>query len=137
MRPGTSIRNLLIVVASSVVVGVCGILALHLMFNRTSEFRLQAQAGQPIVRAIESFRRQTGSLPASLAELAPKYLPTVPIVSDNSKPNLRGWEYRLVTNGVVVSYNLRYYLGRGGVEYEPPNWMGNDEGNRKVILSNE
>ena len=89
------------------------------------------------MRAIESFRRQTGSLPASLAELAPKYLATVPIVSDNSKPNLRGWEYRLVTNGVVVSYNLRYYLGRGGVEYEPPNWMGNDEGNRKVILSNE
>ena len=95
--------------------------------SRTGQFTAQAQAGQPIVRAVEEFQKRTGSYPASLAVLAPKHLLAVPA----------GWEYRMVTNGVTVTYTLRYYLGRGGVEYEPPVWYGNDEGHRTVLLRNE
>jgi hypothetical protein len=101
-------------------------------FNNTA----QAMAGQPIVRAIEEFRKQTGSFPSSLTDLAPKYLPTVPDRPDESQHKFIGWEYRMVTNGVAVTYTLRYYMGRGGIEYEPPVWYGNDEGHRTVLLRN-
>lgn len=40
-------------------------------------------------------------------------------------------------NGSVVSYSLRYYMGKGGIEYEPPDWIGNDEGHKTVVLSNK
>jgi hypothetical protein len=105
--------------------------------GRTDEFRAQAQVGQPIVRAIEAFRKQTGSYPASLADLTPKFLPKVPDMPDGSPHKIRVWEYRTVTNGMVVSYTLRYYMGRGGIEYEPPIWFGNDEGDRTILLRNE
>jgi hypothetical protein len=105
--------------------------------SRTGEFRAQAQAGQPIVRAIEEFRKQTGGYPASLTNLAPKYLRTVPDTPDESQHKYTGWEYRMVTNGVAVTYTLRYYMGRGGIEYEPPVWFGNDEGHKTVLLRND
>jgi hypothetical protein len=89
--------------------------------SRTSEFKKQAELGQPIVRAIEDYHKQTGSYPASLDELHQK---------------LSGWDYRTVTNGTAVSYSLRFYMGKGGVEYQPPDWIGNDEGQKTVILSN-
>jgi hypothetical protein len=114
-----------------------GYLGLRLLFDRTREFKAQAKAGQPIVRAIEEFKKRNGGYPASLADLVPKYLPTVPDLPDESNHKFTGWEYRTVTNGVAVSYSVRYDLGRGGVEYEPPKWIGNDEGHRTVILSNE
>jgi hypothetical protein len=41
--------------------------------SRAPEFRAQALAGQPIVRAIENYRSDTGSYPESLAALVPKY----------------------------------------------------------------
>jgi hypothetical protein len=126
-----------VAIAAFAIVIVCGIIILRVMFSRTREFRAQARAGQPIVRAIEDYRKQNGNYPVSLADLAPKYLPTVPDMPDESKSKFRGWDYRTVTNGVAVSYTLRYYMGRGGVEYEPPKWIGNDEGTRTVILSNE
>jgi hypothetical protein len=137
MRLGTPMRVLLVVAASSVIAGVCGILILRLMFSRTREFRAQAHLGQPIVRAIEEYRKRTGVYPESLADLAPKYLPTVPDLPDESNNKFGGWNYCTVTNGAIVSYSLRYYMGRGGVEYEPPKWIGNNEGHRTVILSNE
>ena len=105
--------------------------------NRTGEFQAQAQVGQPIVRAIEDFRRQTGSYPASLADLLPKYLPTIPETPDKSQHKFNGWEYCKITNDVTITYTLRYYMGKGGVEYEPPVWFGNDEGHRTVLLRNE
>jgi len=105
--------------------------------SRTGEFKAQAQAGQPIIRAIEEFRKQTGSYPASLADLAPKYLPTLPDTPDESQHKFTGWEYRTVTNGVAVTFTLRYYMGRGGIEYEPPVWYGNDEGHKTVLLRND
>jgi hypothetical protein len=137
MRMGTPMRILLVVVASLVILCVCGILVLRLMFSRTREFRAQAQLGQPIVRAIEECRKQTGVYPNSLADLAPKYLPTVPDLPDESNNKFSGWDYRAVTNGMVVSYSLTYFMGRGGVEYAPPKWIGNNEGHRTIILSNE
>ena len=105
--------------------------------SRTGEFTAQAQAGQPIVRAIEQFRKQTGSYPTSLADLAPKYLPRIPDTPNESQQKLTGWEYLAVTNGAVVTYTLRYYMGRGGIEYEPPVWYGNDEGHRTVLLKTD
>ena len=72
-----------------------------------------------------------------LSDLVPKYLATVPDVPDRSKGKFTGWDYSPETNGLVVSYSLRYYMGKGGVEYEPPNWVGNDEGNKTIILSNK
>jgi hypothetical protein len=105
--------------------------------GRTGDFQAQARAGQPIVRAIEEYREQTGNYPASLTNLVPNYLSAVPGTADLSSYKLAGWIYRTVTNGSLVSYNLRYYMGRGKVEYEPPNWIGNDESYRTVILSHE
>ena len=107
------------------------------MFSRTNEFRAKARSGQPIVRALEKFRKQNGAYPKSLADLAPKYLPEVPELRDESHVEFGGWDYLPVTNGAACSYSLRFYLGKGGVEYEPPRWFGNDEGLRTVILSNE
>jgi hypothetical protein len=89
------------------------------------------------VRAIESCRQQTGSYPTNLAGLVPRFLAVVPDQPDRSSHEFSGWEFELVTNATVVTYRLRYYMGKGGVEYEPPNWIGNDEGHRKVVLSNE
>jgi hypothetical protein len=134
VRYGSPFRVALIAVGAFVLLGICGVAGLQLVLSRTREFRAQAQAGQPIVRAIEQFRKQTGSYPASLADLAPKYLPTVPDVLNESQQKFSGWDYQIVTNGTAVSFALRYYMGRGGVEYEPPNWIGNDEGHRTVIL---
>jgi hypothetical protein len=133
MRLATPTRILLAIIA----VILFGFLGLHLLFDRTREFRAQAQAGQRIVRAIEEYRKQTGSYPALLADLTPKYLPAVPELPDESRHKFQGWDYSTVTNGLIVSYGLRYYMGRGGVEYEPPRWIGNDEGHRTVIFSNE
>jgi hypothetical protein len=89
--------------------------------SRTSEFKAQAALGQPIVRAIEDYQKQNGIYPASLDELHQK---------------LSGWDYRTVTNGAAITYSLRFYMGRGGIEYQPPDWIGNDEGQKRVILSN-
>jgi hypothetical protein len=105
--------------------------------SRAPEFLAQAQAGQPIVRAIDQYHTDKGSYPAFLSDLVPNYLTTAPETPDESKHKFTGWDYRPVTNGLVVSYSLRFYMGKGGVEYEPPNWIGNDEGHRTVILSNE
>jgi hypothetical protein len=131
------VRILLVVAASFFVLAVCGLITLRLMFSRTREFRAQARAGQPIVRAIEDFRKQTGSYPATLTELSPQYLATLPEIQQEGHYKYGSWEYRLTTNGAVVGYSLRSYMGRGGVEYQPPHWIGNNEGSRKILLSNE
>jgi hypothetical protein len=116
---------------------VVGVFVVRALFDRTREFRAQAQAGQPIVGAIEAFKKESGHYPASLADLVPKYLPAPPDVPDRTNHKFRGWEYRTVTNGIAVSYSLIYYMGRGGVEYDPPRWFGNDEGHRTILLRNE
>src|ERR1043166_6079344 len=86
-----------------------GILGLYLVVTRAIEFRVQARRGQPIVRAIEQFNKQMGAFPASLADLAPKYLPQVPDMPDRVQHKFGGWDYRTTTNGTVLSYSLRYY----------------------------
>jgi hypothetical protein len=115
---------------------ILGFLGLQLLLSRTWEFRVQAGRGQPIVQAIERFKKQTGSYPSALADLVPKYLENAPDISDLPNRKFRGWNYRVLTNGVTVSYSLKYYMGRGGVEYEPPVWLGNSEGRRTVLWSN-
>lgn len=120
--------------SSILFVGTVGFLS---ACGRTGEFRAQALAGQPIVRAIDKYRDQTGSYPTSLTNLVPNYLAEVPDIADEANRKLPGWEYRTLTNGSVVSFSLRYYMGRGGVEYEAGKWIGNNEGRRTVILSNE
>lgn len=137
MRPGKTVRILLMLVCGSCVLAICSLVALRLMFSRTREFRAQARIGQPIVRAIEDFREQTGSYPNSLSELSPQYLATQPEIQQEGRYKRGSWEYHLVTNGTAVSYSLRAYMGRGGVEYQAPHWIGNDEGNRTILLSSE
>ena len=105
-------------------------------FPRAGEFRARAKAGQPLVRAIEAFRSDTGHYPTSLHELVPKYLPEFPSKPDDPHAKFsdcNGWEYFTMTNGETVSYSLSYPLGKGGVEYEAPNWIGDDDGHRTVI----
>ena len=102
--------------------------------NRTRQFRAQAMLGQPIVQAIERCRHDTGQYPQSLASLVPTYLKQAPDIVDRESSKYTGWDYRTITNETEVTYTLRYCMGRGGVEYEPPNWYGNDEGRRKIIL---
>jgi hypothetical protein len=132
MRLGFPMRIPLVLVAMVVV----GFLGLHLLVSRTFEFRAQAHRGQPIVRAIEDFKKQTGFYPVALADLVPKHLPIAPDIPNYPNHKYQGWEYRTVTNGGAVTYSLRYYMGRGGVEYEPPVWFGNNEGHRSVLLRN-
>jgi hypothetical protein len=74
MRLGSQLRSVLIAGGVFVLLGIFGVAGLRLVISRAGEFRVQAQAGQPIVRAIEEFRKQTGSYPPSLSDLAPKYL---------------------------------------------------------------
>jgi len=98
---------------------------------------MQAKAGQLIVGAIEAYKRQSGSYPASLDELAPIHRPTIPGLRTSAGSQFEGWQYQIVTNRVTVSYRLSFYLGRGGIEYQTPNWVGNDEGRLSVIMRNE
>ena len=137
MHASRIIRISVVVVCFILVLAVCGIIALRLLLSRTREFRAQARAGQPIVRAVEDFRKQSGSYPSSLTNLVPQYLPTLPDIQQEGHYKRGSWEYRVVTNGTSVSYSLRSYMGRGGVEYEPPIWTGNDDGHRTVLLRND
>jgi hypothetical protein len=89
--------------------------------RRAGKFKTQAEFGQPIVRAIEDYHKRTGSYPRSLDELPEKF---------------SGWDYRTVSNGLASSYRLRFNMGKDSIEYEPPDWIGNEEGRRTVVLSN-
>lgn len=128
---------ILSVTAAVVLAIVWNMLVSPWVFSRTSEFLTKAQSGQPIVRSLENFRRQNGAYPKSLADLAPNYLPEVSKLHGGSHFEFSGWDYLPVTNGAAGSYSLRFHLGKGGVEYEPPRWFGNDEGLRTVILSHD
>lgn len=135
-----SVWTILKVIPIVGVLGIVGIIGLFiftaLMLDRTREFRAQAELGQPIVRAIEQYHGNMGHLPPSITNLVPKYLTQMPDTSNRQTHKYEGWEYAVATNGSEVTYTLRYYMGRGGVEYIHPNWYGNDEGHRKVILKN-
>ncbi len=104
---------------------------------RTWAFRDRAHAGQPIVRAIEAYRKGTGRYPEKLADLVPRYLSATPDLPDTERRKYTGWEYHVVTNADAVSYRLRSYLGHGGVEYQPPQWIANDEGDITILLTNQ
>jgi hypothetical protein len=102
--------------------------------DRSLAFQKKVQEGTPIVRAIEKFRKDTGAYPASFTDLTPKYLPASP--SDIiAKPQYyyRDWEYYTITNGTTVSYHLYYFMGKGGVDYTPPVWRGDNDGHKRVI----
>lgn len=123
--------------AGAVLINIISLWILSHHLNRTSEFCAKAAEGKPIVHAIEEFRKDTGKYPLSLADLVPKYLPKDPDLSDAPNRKYHGWEYQAILDGKAASYSLRYYMGRGGVEYEPPHWIGNDEGRRSVLLTIE
>jgi|GEM_PF-3415913 type II secretory pathway pseudopilin PulG len=131
------LRVLVGLVVAGIVIFFGGLVFLHLLLDRTREFRAQAKIGQPIVQAIEHYRKQTGEYPPSLAVLAPNYLKEAPPISEWSHHTSRGWDYRIVANDSQVTFNLLYYMGKGGVWYAPPNWYGSDNGHEKVILRND
>jgi hypothetical protein len=133
-----TLTRMLTIVAAAVAVLFCVCLvALHFSFDRRREFLAKAGEGQPIVGAINRYKEENGSYPVALDDLVPKYLFQWPETPSPPEGKFGGWDYRTVTNGTVVTYDLRYYMGTGGVEYQPPNWMANDEGHRTVILRNE
>jgi len=102
--------------------------------DRTKEFQAQAKAGQPLIQAIEAFRKDTGNYPASLSQLTPKYLPEVANDVADRKHKFSGWEYSTDTNmNGIVSYSLYYFMGKGAVMYYPTNWISDDDGYRKPI----
>jgi hypothetical protein len=101
--------------------------------GRTKEFSAQAKRGQIIVLALEKFKSDSGYYPDSLSRLFPQYLESFPKLPNYLK-NIK-WEYRKNHND--KPYSLRFYMGKGGVEYYPPHWYGNNEGSRKIILSND
>jgi hypothetical protein len=129
--------KVVVAIFAGLLLAYIGLAGLRFAFGRERHFREQAKLGQPIVRAIEDFQKETGSYPTSLVELVPKHLSTIPEIPDPSQHKYHGWEYRSITNGAAITYSLRYYMGRGGIEYEPPHWIGNNEGTRKIILTNE
>jgi hypothetical protein len=102
-------------------------------FSRTAEFRAQARVGQSLVRAIEAFRKDTGTYPATLAELTPKYLPKGTIKPEDYRHD---WDYYTVTNAGTVSYGLSCFMGKGGVRYAAPNWISNEDGHEEVVSLN-
>jgi hypothetical protein len=105
-------------------------------FDRSRAFRKKVKEGTPIVRAIEQFHKDTGSYPASVAELAPKYLSAEVATNVVNFPHpFRRWGYYTFANGEAVSYSLTYFMGKGGVDYTPPNWTGDNDGHRMVIDS--
>ena len=122
-------------------VGLLGMVGLYFIcpiiftrhMTRTEEFLAQARRGQPIVRANEQYRNEVGQPPVAITNLVPKYLSRMPDVTDPQSQRSDGWDYVTKTNG---TYTLRYYMGRGGVEYAPPDWYGNEEGIIEVILTN-
>ena len=120
-----------------ILITICVYCFFYLKVDRTPEFRAQAKIGQPIVQAIEAYYKQTGSYPDSLTNLAPKYLGTLPDVADPEHGNVSGWDYHIVAGDKSYTYSLRFYMGRGGVEYMSPNWIGNDEGRRTILFKNE
>jgi hypothetical protein len=102
--------------------------------DRSKAFQAQVKAGEPLVEAIEAFRRDTGQYPASLPQLAPKYLPEVASDVSDRKHKFSGWEYLTDTNyDRMVSYSLYYYMGKGAVMYQPTNWISDDDGHREII----
>jgi len=105
--------------------------------DRSRAFRKKAQEGTPIVRAIEKFHKDTGSYPASIAELAPKYLSEAMATNVVAGPfAFKHWAYYTFTNSdATVSYSLFYYMGKGGLSYTPPNWTGLNEEHRIAIDS--
>ena len=116
-------------------------IAVRVLLSRTGEFRAKAKEGDPIVTAIERFKYANGAYPESLSVLVPSYLPSQPQVADITNGVFGGWDYQIVTNieyhlasnVTVTSYTLRYYMGRGGIEYQAPYWLGNDEGHRSIV----
>ncbi len=101
--------------------------------DRSLAFQKKVKEGTPIVRAIEQFRRDTGAYPVSLTELAPKYISALPPNIANAPFKYGHWGYFTFTNGIAVSYSLTYFMGKGGIDYTPPYWTGDNDGHRRVI----
>ena len=84
----------------------------------TDEFEAQAKLGQPIVRAIEDYLKQTGTYPGSLDELPLK---------------TSGWTYMTFVDDTQVTYELRYSMGQGDVVYIPSSWLVQDKGHTILL----
>jgi hypothetical protein len=84
---------------------------------KTAEIARAWHDAAQLALALEAYRRKRGNYPASLAELAPAYLPAAPIDRSSGEP-LR---YRLV-EGRPVIYGLGYdRVDHGGLD--GPTWF--------------
>ena len=124
------------VVLGAVCLLFAGILVLVWAFDvdRSRDFRQKIREATPLVRAIEKFRTDTGSYPQSLDELGPKYLTGIATNAGGLRQKFGGWTYYTDTNAGKVSYTLRNYnMGHAGIDYTPPYWTGNVDGNTRVL----
>jgi|GEM_PF-6219799 len=78
---------------------------------------LKAKEGNRVIGAIEAYRAVSGSLPPSLADLTPRFLP---------HPADPKWEY----HARPPHFSLAYYWGRARISFDSahPEWMLNYEG---------
>jgi len=124
------------VVSGAVCLLFAGVLVLGWAFDldRSRDFRKKIREATPLVRAIEKFRTDTGSYPQSLDELAPKYLTGIATNAADLQQKFGGWNYDADTNAGKVSFTLRNYnMGHAGIDYTPPYWTGNVDGNERVL----
>jgi hypothetical protein len=57
----------------------------------------------------------------------------MPDVPNESNHKHTGWDYQVLSNTPVTSYSLRASMGKGVVEYEAPNWVANNEGQKTIV----
>jgi len=113
-----------------------GILGLLVLCSCSADHSGRAQDGQPIVRAIYSFREDTGNYPTNLSVLAPSYLAVAPV--EDWK---RGWSYGPAdSSGFTDGFNLsRWSTGyKTRVEYVDDSisagWRVNAEGKKTPLI---
>jgi hypothetical protein len=121
--------------AALVLAVICAFAVSLTSLDRLRYHRRLARQGQLIVTAIEQYCAAHGTYPESLSPLRPQYLPQSS--KGRASYDKHDWEYRVVKDGERTTYTLRLYMGRGGLEYEPPHWYANEEGTRTAILSNK
>lgn len=76
----------------------------HALIHDAAAVDASKLSGMAIVAAIEKFKTERGAMPASLSELTPTYLPSIPLPSAGRN----AWRYHADAKG----YSLAFGVGR-------------------------
>jgi|ERR1051326_248049 hypothetical protein len=120
MRLLVLVGILLVLTAILFAVGSLGSAASRAQHAAQKGARAKIELGQKIVDAIEYYRHEVGHPPASLTNLVPKYLKSLP---DTNK-EYAGWYYVTATNDSIVSFECGFdWSGGEKVHYGSGNWF--------------